>query len=67
MREYMIYCDESLSKGTYYSHFYGGVLVKSKDFYRVNTALEEMKKRLNLFGEIKWTKVAAPYQNQVVL
>ena len=29
----MIYCDESLSKGTYYSHFYGGVLVKSKDFY----------------------------------
>ena len=24
MREYMIYCDESLSKGTYHSHFYGG-------------------------------------------
>ena len=43
MREYMIYCDESLSKGTYYSHFYGGVLVGSKDFHRVNTALEEMK------------------------
>lgn len=61
MREYMIYCDESLSKGTYYSHFYGGVLVKSKDFYRVNTALEEMKTQLNLFGEIKWTKVTAPY------
>ena len=43
MREYMIYCDESLSKGTHYSHFYGGVLVGSKDFYRVNTALEEIK------------------------
>ena len=61
MREYMIYCDESLSKGTYYSHFYGGVLVRSKDFHQVNTALEEMKTQLNLFGEIKWTKVTAPY------
>ena len=57
----MIYCDESLSKGTYYSHFYGGVLVGSKDFYRVNMALEEMKTKLYLFGEIKWTKVTAPY------
>lgn len=57
----MIYCDESLSKGTYYSHFYGGVLVRSKDIYRVNMALEEMKTQLNLFGEIKWTKVTAPY------
>ena len=50
MREYMIYCDESLSKGRYYSHFYGGVLVKSKEFYRVNTVLEEMKTKLNLLN-----------------
>lgn len=61
MREYMIYCDESLSRGAYYSHFYGGVLVKSDDFFQVNSVLDETKKELNLFGEIKWTKVSVPY------
>ena len=59
--EYIIYCDESLSKGEYFSHFYGGVLVKSRDFYEVNNALENRKVELNLFGEIKWTKVTAQY------
>lgn len=59
--EYLIYCDESLSRGEYYSNFYGGVLVKNKDFYAIKTALEEKKIALNLFGEIKWTKVTEPY------
>lgn len=59
--EYMIYCDESLSKGEYYSHFYGGVLVKSRDYFIINTALDNKKKELNLLGEIKWTKTSASY------
>ena len=59
--DYMIFCDESLSKGEFYSHFYGGVLVKSRDFYAVNKVLAEKKAELNLFGEIKWTKVTAQY------
>ncbi len=59
--DYMIFCDESLSKGEYYSHFYGGVLVRSKDFFEAKSVLEEKKARMNLFGEIKWTKVTAQY------
>lgn len=59
--EYLIYCDESVSVGEFYSNFYGGVLVKNKDFDKVNKALEDKKAGLNLFGEIKWTKVTAPY------
>ena len=27
--EFVIYADESVSKGDYYSNFYGGVLIKS--------------------------------------
>ena len=59
--EYMIFCDESTSKGKYYSHFYGGVLVKNRDYQAINTALENKKKELNLYGEIKWTKTSAAY------
>lgn len=35
--------------------------VKSNDFYQVNPVLDETKKELNLFGEIKWMKVSVPY------
>ena len=30
--EYIIYCDESVSTGRYFSNFYGGALVRSVDF-----------------------------------
>jgi len=59
--DYLIYCDESLSKGQLFSHFYGGALVRSKDYAEVKNALDERKTELNLMGEIKWTKVSANY------
>lgn len=59
--DYMIFCDESLSRGEFYSHFYGGVLVRSRDYNATIKALEEKKAELNVLGEIKWTKVTAPY------
>lgn len=59
--DYLIYCDESLSKGHFFSHFYGGALVRSIDFIEVQSALDERKKELNLLGEIKWTKVSSNY------
>ena len=59
--DYLIFCDESLLKGQFFSHFYGGALVRSKDYEDVRKALEEKKQELNLFGEIKWTKVTANY------
>lgn len=59
--DYLIYCDESLSKGQFFSHFYGGALVRSKDYAEVKEALDAKKYELNLLGEIKWTKVSANY------
>ena len=36
--EYLIFCDESLLKGQFFSHFYGGALVRSKDYEDVRKA-----------------------------
>ena len=60
-KEYIIFCDESDSSGKYYSNFYGGVLVGSSQYDRITDRLNEEKQRLNLHGEVKWSKVSAPY------
>jgi len=39
--EYVIYCDESLGRGQYYSDFFGGALTKSCDFETIKAALEK--------------------------
>lgn len=59
--EYIIYCDESVSKGKFYSDFYGGALVRSQDFIHINEALKAKKNELHFNNEIKWTKVTLPY------
>lgn len=59
--EYIIYSDESVSKGELFSDFFGGALVTSCNFNEVNAALEAKKLELNLTGEIKWTKVSVAY------
>ncbi len=61
MKSYIIYCDESTCKGKYYSNFYGGALVSNKDFDNVVEILNKKKEELNLFKEIKWTKVTSAY------
>ena len=60
-REYIIFCDESEVAGKYYSNFYGGVLVGSSQYGRITAHLNAEKQRLNLFGEVKWSKVTACY------
>jgi hypothetical protein len=60
-KEYVIYCDESESKGSHYSNFYGGTLVRSSDLTTVVGLLEHKKTGLNLYQEIKWQKVTATY------
>lgn len=59
--EYIIYCDESISNGKYYSDFYGGVLIRSSDLDLVRVRINEKKQELNFLGEIKWTKVTENY------
>lgn len=60
-RELIIYCDESDKKGKYYSNFYGGALVRSSDLGPVQQQLEAQKRNLNLYSEVKWSKVTSVY------
>mgnify|MGYP002626807321 CR=1 FL=1 len=59
--EYIIYCDESVSDGKYYTDFFGGVLVRNTDFDKIREALDTKKQEINLKGEIKWVKVTENY------
>lgn len=59
--EYIIYCDESVSDGKYYTDFFGGVLVRNTDYDIIREALDAKKQELNLKGEIKWIKVTENY------
>ena len=59
--EYIIYCDESVGKGKYYSNFFGGALVQNTDYDQIKIALDTRKQELNLMREMKWIKVTAAY------
>lgn len=60
-QEYIIYCDESIDNGRYFSNFYGGVLVRSSDLNQVQKVLLDRKTELNLLKEAKWSKVTDQY------
>lgn len=66
MKKFIIYCDESVSKGPYYSNFYGGALLEERDYDLISTQLNKKKEELNLFQEIKWTKVTAQYLDKYI-
>jgi len=59
--EFVIYTDESVKDGEYFSNFYGGALVRSSDLAKVIETLAQIKAKQNLHGEIKWTKVTGNY------
>ena len=40
---YLIYCDESDDKSTYYSNFYGGALILEEERQRIDSELEIAK------------------------
>jgi hypothetical protein len=65
-REYIIYCDESESRGRHFSNFYGGALVTSEHIDSVRAALAAKKVELNLFGEIKWSKITVNYHKKYI-
>lgn len=64
--ELVIYTDESDKEGEYFSNFYGGVLVRSKDLATVIVQLEACKQQQNLLQEIKWGKVTANYLEKYI-
>jgi len=65
-REYIIYADESVARGMYYSNFYGGLLVRSADLNRVVDTLTQEKEHLHFFGELKWQKVSSNYLEKYI-
>ena len=65
-RQLVIYCDESETKGDIYSNFYGGALICAQDTEQIIYRLEEKKKQLNLFQEVKWQKVSGPYLQKYI-
>lgn len=64
--EYIVYCDESAKNGKYFGNFYGGAIVNSKRIDILNSSLNKKKEELNLFGEIKWSKVTESYLNKYI-
>lgn len=60
-RELILFCDESDREGAYYSNFYGGLLVGGSCYQAVTGRLNHIKRQLNLFNEVKWQRVTAPY------
>lgn len=55
--EYILYCDESSSKGEYFSDFFGGCIISANRQKLVEKALNEKKSELNINAEVKWTKI----------
>lgn len=55
-REWILFCDESVGKGEYFSNFYGGALVKASQYERITRKLKTGIKDLGISGEIKWSK-----------
>lgn len=65
-REYVIYCDESVSKGAHFSNFYGGALVTSDNIDSVRSSIAAKKADLNLHGEVKWSKITENYKQKYI-
>jgi len=65
-RNYTIFCDESSKKGPLFSNFYGGVLVRSQDRQAIEASLAAKKEELNLYREIKWTKITDGYKEKYI-
>lgn len=66
MKTYLIYCDESVSHGEFFSNFYGGALVEESQRDYIETMLAKKKASLNLMGEIKWSKTTGQYLEKYI-
>lgn len=66
-KELVLYCDESVVEGPFFSNFYGGVLVGGSQVETVSQRLAACKAQLNLHGEVKWQKVTDNYLSKYVV
>lgn len=61
-----IWLDESDKHGSYYSNFYGGILVVSEHRAEVLRRMTKIKEELGIVDEIKWQKVNAYHYKKYV-
>lgn len=66
-KEYIIYCDESIGKGEYYSNFFGGVLIDSANYDSIVMELLHILEGNGISSELKWQNVSAPYWKRYCL
>jgi Protein of unknown function (DUF3800) len=60
-KEYIIFADESVKRGEYYSNFYGGLIVGASQHDALTQKLNSLKSSLGFHGELKWQKVTRQY------
>lgn len=65
-KELIVYCDESNLSGKFYSNFYGGAIVESTYLNHIIKTLNEKKLELNLYGEVKWSKITGAYHQKYI-
>jgi hypothetical protein len=65
-KEFVIYCDESIDKGSKFSNFYGGILIRSDDVDEIRHALAATKSDLWFKGEVKWSKITESYADRYI-
>lgn len=63
---YYIWFDESDKEGAYYSNFYGGILVNSKNYENVIAMSKSYVEELGITEEIKWQKVNEHFYEKYV-
>lgn len=66
MKTYLIYCDESVSHGEFFSNFYGGALIDESQKDQIEFSLNQKKSSLNLTGEVKWSKTTEQYLEKYI-
>ena len=52
-KEYILFCDESVKEGRYYSNFYGGVLAPASSFQAVSARLNACKGPVHVFVPLR--------------
>jgi Protein of unknown function (DUF3800) len=66
MKRLVVFCDESLEKGQFFSNFYGAALVDESRLHYVNSKLKTKMAALNLNNEVKWSRITANYQSKYI-
>ncbi len=66
-RTIFIYCDESISRGRFYSNFYGGLLIEGRSIDRVERRLTNTIREAGLTGEVKWTAITPSVAGRYML